>query len=470
MRNIIRSSLPQEIKNSLTYCWKEGIAAQVMITIIDYYLIPFALFIGASVRQIGLLVAIPNFLSALSQIFAVKLVHLTGSRHKTLVYTIGIQVVLLIPFVFLPFLPIKNKIVILILLMASYRVLGSLAGPAWGSLVSHYLHDHQRGQYLGWRSRVVSITGVINTAFWGWVLYLMKFVSQEVGFIIIFFCAVVARIVSFYLIRKMTDVPITHPDPNKNMIQAFLHLFRERNFLKFICFVTTVTFATQFSQPFFSVHMLKDLRFDYLKYMSVHLSSIVGSIIAFPLWGRNADIAGNARVIKSTGILLPLIPFLWSLAQNPYQLIPIELLSGFLWSGFSLSTTNFIYDSTSPSKRVSYLGYYNFINSAAVFTGATLGGFLAERMPLFLGFRLGTLFLISSSISLMANLFLSRHFSEIRASTKKVSSVRLYWSVIGIRPLAGQDVEPEIYPDIRPPREVLGKAPRHQGTEALRED
>lgn len=63
-----------EIRKSLDASWKEGIPAAVMLGIIDYYLVPYGLFLGASVQEIGFLVALPFLLAALSQLPAVSVV------------------------------------------------------------------------------------------------------------------------------------------------------------------------------------------------------------------------------------------------------------------------------------------------------------------------------------------------------------------------------------------------------------
>src|SRR5687768_14793285 len=97
MRNVIRSSLPPEIRSSLVYCWKEGVLAQVMTGIFDYYLIPYGLFLGAGTREIGLLVAVPNILAALSQFLAVQAVRWSGGRHRLLVIGVAAQATLLVP-------------------------------------------------------------------------------------------------------------------------------------------------------------------------------------------------------------------------------------------------------------------------------------------------------------------------------------------------------------------------------------
>jgi MFS family permease len=461
MRTVVRKTVPQPVRDSLNYSWKEGVAAQVSISAFDYFLIPFAIFLGATAQQIGLLVAIPNFASSLSLLLAVRAVTIAGTRHKLLSYASGLQAVLIIPVIFLPFLPVSTagKMAVLIFLISIFRVLGSLIGPAWGSLISEYLPEGQRVQYLGWRSRMVAISGIASTAFWGTLLFFIKSVSQSVGFVAIFTGVVLTRFLSFSLMSRMTDLPLTkEPAGASFSFGAFRERLRVSNFARFVYFVTTMTFATQLAAPYFSVYMLRNLQFDYISYTAVQLASVVASLVAFPIWGRNADVVGNARVLKSTSILIPFLPLLWVFARDPFTLILIELFSGLVWSGFNLCTSNFIYDAVAPEKRVRYLGYFNLINGGATFAGASLGGFMADKLPLLFGHSLLTLFLISSVLRFGASLFLSRHFQEVRETAKKVSSIDLYFSVLGIRPVVGDAHEPEVYPPIRPPREDFHKS------------
>lgn len=457
MRNVVRASTPQPIKESLDACWKEGVVAQVMLSIFDYYLIPYGLFLGASTAQAGLLVAVPNLLSSISQFFAVRAVRLSGTRRNVVVFGTGLQAVLLIPVALLPFLSVPGKIYILVALISIFRLLGSLIGPAWGSLVSDYLPGGQRGQYFGWRSRMVGIAGMIGIGFWGAVLYMVRQVAPNLAFVVLFSSAVIFRFMSFYFVQRMVDVPVEHHPSADFTFWMFIKRFRESNFVKFILYVTSVTFAIQLAAPYFSVHMLKNLHFNYLSYMSVHLASVVAGLVTFPLWGRNIDIAGSVRTLKSTGIAIPLIPLLWMVARTPLELVLVEMFSGFIISGFGLATSNFIYDAVSPPKRVRCLGYYNLINGAAIFLGATLGGYLAERLPPLLGYPLVTLFLLSAIMRFLADFFLSRHFGEVRETAQKVSSTQLYLSVVGIRPLVGENTEPDVYPPLRPPREKYSK-------------
>jgi hypothetical protein len=67
--------------------------------------------------------------------------------------------------------------------------------------------------------------------------------------------------------------------------------------------------------------------------------------------------------------------------------------------------------------------------------GAGRGGYLAERLPTLNGSRILMLFVISAALRFLSHFLLSRHFHEVRPATQKISSVELFFSVAGIRPL-----------------------------------
>jgi hypothetical protein len=65
---------------------------------------------------------------------------------------------------------------------------------------------------------------------------------------------------------------------------------------------------------------------------------------------------------------------------------------------------------------------------------------LAERIPPLFGWRLLSLFALSGALRFLAALFLSGGFREVRKS-RRVSSLELFFSVVGFRSLAGMNLE-----------------------------
>jgi MFS family permease len=421
-------------RKSLDLSWKEGVAASVMQAATDEYLIPLGLFLGATPMDIGFLVAVPHLLGSLSHFFAVRAVEFFGSRVRFLVRASFSQALFLLPLAVFPFFLFPSRILALIFFVTLFRVLANLIATVWGGLASDYLVPEERGKYFGWRSRITGLAGMVTTVLGGVLLNAFKPFSTAAGFGILFGVTASARFISSGLMARMQDVPEQKNPGDMFTFFMFLRRFKESNFVKFVFYVASITFATTLAAPYFSVYMLQDLHFSYLTYMLVHMGAIVASLISFPIWGKHADKIGNAKVLKTTSLLIPLIPVLWLFSPNPVYLFTLEVFAGFVWGGFNLCSLNFTYDAVSPGKRMRCLGYFGFINGVATFVGAGLGGYLAERLPTLNGSRILTLFVISAALRFLSHFLLSRHFHEVRQATQKISSVDLFFSVVGIRP------------------------------------
>jgi len=431
-------STDKKIQASLSVCRKEGVMAQVMIVITDYYFTPFALFLGATSQQIGLLVALPQLAGSISQLAAVKAVKLYGSRLRFLIFGVGAQAVGLIPLALLAFITLPERMGIFIFLAVIYRLLFTLIGPAWGSLVSDYLPENKRGGYFGTRAQLLGITGIASVISCGLILTFFKHWNLALGFFLLFAAATGFRFASLFYMSKMADLPMKFTPEGHFTLWEFLRRYKESNFVKFVFFVAGITFTTMIAAPYFSVLMLRDYHFSYFNYMLVQLGGMTVGMISFPIWGRHADVVGNAKIIKITSLFIPLIPILWLLNRSLIYIIPVEMMSNFAWGGFNLCVTNFIYDAVSPEKRVRALGYFNLLNGLAIFLGAAIGGFLADRLPPLWGLPLYSLLLISGLARLAVVAGFSNQFKEVRKTARPIRSSELIYSVVGIRPFIGQ--------------------------------
>lgn len=424
------------VRESLRASFKDGVFASVMSGVTDPYFIPFALVLGATAQQVGWLSGIPQFVGAFSQLFAVQAVHRTGGRLKLVVAAVSVQAALLLLIALLALGDLNHRVGLFLALLALFVVSGALAGPAWGSLMTEYLPKGKRGRYFGWRNRILGLVHVANMIAAGLLLYRTEAYSPLFGFFIIFTAGALARFVSAAYLARMRDVPQKHDPAVDFTFYRFLARFRHSNYVKFVAFAATLMFASYLASPFFAVFMLRDLQLDYLTYMVLQVVSTVAGLVALPLWGRHADAVGNVRVLRLSGFFACLIPFFWLFSHHVVYLACVQALAGFAWSGFTLCATNFIYDAVTPPKRVRCISYFYVLNGTAIFLGASLGGFLAARLPPLQGFSLSTLFLISGAARLAVYLALFNRFREVRPS-KEVSIQELFFSVVGIRPLSG---------------------------------
>lgn len=371
---------------------KEGIACSLMDGAGGKYISPYALALGANNTQIGLLTSLPSLLGNFSQLLTSRAMK-KFERKKIIIGGVFLQTLMWIPILFLGYLFFYKNLnhgfsaTLLIIFYTALVIFGSFASPAWNSLMRDIVSKNF-GTYFSRRNKIICLMAIITTIICGIVLdYFKKADLLFFGFAILFGVAFFARLTSTFLFLKHYDPPFKMKEKYFFSLRDFIKKMPSNNFGRFTMFISLVVFATSIASPFFSVYMLKELNFSYTIWMIVIVTNTISTCIFLPLWGKFADKFGNLRVIKWTGMITPLVPFLWCATffiakTNMFllvgYLILLELLSGFAWAGFDLSARNFVYDAVSREKLSLCIAYYSILQGVGVFLGATLGGILSS--------------------------------------------------------------------------------------------
>ncbi len=392
---------------SLDYAVKDGISHSAMMGMGESYFSPFAIELGASDMQIGFLTSIPKLLGSLSQLFSTRMTEKLKSRKKMVLIFALIQSLIWIPIGLLGF---SNFHVVwsLILFATVYWVSGSIIVPAWTSWMGDLVPKKTRGKFFGKRRMYTGLSYFVSLTLAGLILYISNLYSPFLGFTIIFTIAFISKFISWIYLKKMEEPAFHVYEESKFTLFDFIRRMPRTNFGKFVIFLSLMTLSVNIASPYFSLYMLKHIGFDYLDYTIVSSTSNIVSFIFIGIWGKYSDFFGNKRVMSLTGSLIFLIPILWSLSTSVIYLVFVQMISGFLWSGFNIATFNFIFDTVSPPKRVRAVSYYNVLNGIAIFVGASLGGWLLTfQTPFWTSF---ILLLIVSSIGrfLSARIMLPR--------------------------------------------------------------
>jgi len=273
--------------------------------------------------------------------------------------------------------------------------------------------EGKRGEFFSKRGRIVGLVTVISAFLAGYILHLFKKQSLT-GFTIIFLIALVSRYVSCYFLNRMYEPPLEVKREHYFSFSQFVRRLNVGNFGKYVVFHSSFSFAVFLASPFFPVFMLRDLGFSYITYTIVTTTVPLASIVAVSYWGRRADAIGNRRIIQICTLVVSVLPVMWLFSRNVYFLLVIQTLAGIFWAGFNLCSSNFIYDSVIPEKRTRVISYFNTFNGISVCIGTLLGGFLATHIPPVFGYRLLTLFAVSSLLRIIVSTILLKRVKEIR--------------------------------------------------------
>jgi MFS family permease len=420
------------IRKSLKVSFWDGVFAAAMVGLTAEYFTPFALALKASVSQVGLLTALPGLFSSLSLLKSADITEKVGSRKKVVCFFVFMQALMLVPIISIPFIFRDSAVRMLIICVVLFSVFGAFSLPVWQSLMSDYLPYNKRGRYFGWRNKVLGAVGILGLFGAGLILHLSKG-NIMLGFLLIFILACLCRFICVYFLCRMYEPKQRFSPEAYFSFWDFLKRARESNFARFVIFNSVFLFCVNLAAPFFSVLMLRDLKFNYLTYTTLVTAVSLATIFTIDRWGRNADKSGNMKVIRVSSLLISSLPFWWILNQNPGYLVFAQILSGIAWAGFNLCGLNFIYDAVTPAKRTRCIAYFNFFNGIAICLGSLTGGFLASRLPLIFNYRLFSLFFLAGVLRFAVALTLPGRIREVRA-VEKISSKDLLFRVVGLRP------------------------------------
>jgi len=439
----------EDIKKSLRYSIIDGCAWSVMFGFGENYLAPFAIFLKASNTLIGLLASVPQLIGAVAQIISVDILDRVGKRKSLIMRPVIVQMLTWLPMFLLPFFWPSQGPLLLIICAIIYVIAGNFAAPAWNSLMGDLVDPDKRGDYFGYRNRITSIFTFGSILLGGFVLHLWKPVNLWMGYGIIFGVALLARGVSAYYLNRMIEPAYVVTAKDRFSLWDFLRRSPKSNFARFVFYIAFINLAVLISGPFFTVYMFRSLHFSYAQFTIAAATTILTQVLTMRYWGRLGDRFGNKKILTITGWLVPVVPVLWLFSANFYWIILCQVAAGFTWGGFSLASSNYIFDAVSPPKRARCVAYFTLFNSVGMFLGALLGawvsGYVSNTLLIFgwhiqLVSSLEVLFLLSGLLRLAISAVFLPLIREVR-ETEPIPTWKLVFQITQIPPIFGSIFE-----------------------------
>ena len=336
--------LPQ----TLNLSQKEAVASATMTATGDNFLNAFAIFLHASALQMGWLTAIPQLFGALCQILSAWLGDYLP-RKPMVVAAATFQAFVVAALAALAILRPENSVWWLIALSVLYFSCINFIQPQWRAWMGSIVPQRRRGAFFAARTRLTMMAALLIFIGGGALLTFSERAGYVwLGFAGLFAVAAAGRLVSSRLLHRMHDPdPRPHPEKRRGFLPSMRQLaasLRDKTFRDYSFFVAGMQGVVAISAPFFAVYMLRDLQFSYLEYSLNAIASIVTQFITLSFWGRFTDRFGNRIVMQFCCLTIPMIPVLWMISPDFYYLILVQVISGLVCSGFSLSTASYLYD------------------------------------------------------------------------------------------------------------------------------
>ncbi|MCX6003808.1 MAG: MFS transporter [Chloroflexi bacterium] len=401
-----------------------------MLGLTQNYITPYALAMKASTTQIGLLSSIPSAAMVFTQLFAPRLAEKAGSRKSFILPAAFLHCLMWLPILLIPYIFPSQQIWWLIAFVTLGTAFDSLSMAPWSSMMADLVPGEVRGRYFSSRNRISGLVAMIFSFIAGGILQVLTN-NTFLGFSIIFAGALVSRFFSVYFLSQMYEPPAVVPKSKQQDILKLSRTLNSTNVGRFILYCAFINFTVYLAGPFFSVYMLRDLKFSYLTYVIIGSTASLVTLLCMPYWGKRIDRFGNIKVLKITSLIIPLVPILWLVSANVYYLCFAQVVSGFAWAGFNLATSIFLYDAAPSENRTRYIALNNALMYGGISLGALLGGIIAPHMPTIKQSSLLTMFLLSGLARLAIVFIFTPRISEVR-QVPKVNTKELLLS--GINP------------------------------------
>ncbi|WP_455383066.1 MFS transporter [Salinispira pacifica] len=356
----------------------------------------FALAYGANNAQIGILTALANLLGTVSLFPGAAHSERALSRKAVVLWTAGgASRLLFLLLTVLPFflVPATTAIWVVILVNAGRTFLNNYSNSPWTDMVADLVPQQMRGRYFMTRGQLMGVAALLAAPAGGWLIHTLGGGGGKgfLGYQVVFLSAFAFGAVSTYAFARI-------PEAEERSSPRVVHrrgdlrkaLRESPDFVAFLAGALVWNIAIQVAGPFFNVYLVSDLKasVEVVGYSAgvTSLTTLLGQY----LFGRLIVKKGSYWVQKVTGWLIPILPSLWIIVREPYQVYFISALSGILWGGYNLSNFNLMLDYSPASQRPRAVALYQTVVFSSAVIGPVIGGVVIDLLSFNFCFGLST--------------------------------------------------------------------------------
>jgi MFS family permease len=249
------------------------------------FLAGFAVELGASNFEIGILAAVP-FAVQFLQLPAVVLVERLRARRAISTWAAAIGRSFLIASATAPFLGATAGIITLIVSIALYQAMAAIAGCAWNSWMRDLVPENEYGRFFGRRAAATTALATTLALLGGVLIGSWKRFAPghaAIAYSCLFMAGATIGLFGVWLLSITPDQPMPPAGPRTRISTLLITPFRDTNFRRLIVFLSSWNFAANLAAPFFVVYMLKTLGYSMATVVLLTTASQLSNLAALGL-------------------------------------------------------------------------------------------------------------------------------------------------------------------------------------------
>lgn len=339
--------VPRRYHQGMKYYWLDGVLSSSSVAFYFNYIPLYALALGASRTQIGWLSSAASLLGMLAPLPGAAVSRRIGKRKAmVVVFSTLFRSMLLLAALMPLVLSGQTAVYAFIGIMALRVGFMSFFNPAWVSLTGDILPERNRGRFFASRNTVMSLASMLFVPIAG---LLIDWAGEPRGYQLSFVIAAVLGYTASFTFSKIPEPASREAHPSEDRLAFWKALTGNRVFLFYLGARFFWNFVLQLASPYFRVYQVEVLESSArLVGILVTVTSLSG-LVGQRFWGRMLDHRGARWVMGVCTLLIPVTPFIWILIREPWQVVFVSLVGGFLWAGFNLSALNLLLELPDPA-------------------------------------------------------------------------------------------------------------------------
>ncbi len=367
------------------------------------FLVPYAVALGASDWQVGLITAVPLLAANVSQVPGARWAARSGHPRLYLLLAGPVECAAWLVLALL-LLARRVDFTALFLLVVAARVSSGLLTPLWTAFLGEQVPEGQRGSYFGSRNFLGGLGGMAGA-------FLSASLVSLVGFgpgngLALATAALATAGALAAMVAALEPGSRQHPIEVSDLDRPPSQDWRSPAVRSYIVYGALLILGAGMATPFYPVHFIS--RLGGAPEVATTAIAVAGALVmlAQGLFGRIVDRVGFRMVGSVSLAAIASVPVLWLAAREPAHGVPIWLFNGLMWAGCGIATLSLMLAISNDANRALVVGWVNALQAPVNFAAPLIGGLVAERA--------GTpvLFVLASATLAASWLYFLRSFSR----------------------------------------------------------
>ncbi len=345
---------------------------------------PFALRLGATNTEIGLLTSIPALLALLVTIPSGQILGRQARRMPSLVWSLYIYRVGFLLAALVPWLPGTDKGTSLVWLLVAFTTPAHFFGVGWSSMLADVIPEVKRARVFAVRNILAALAttvGVFLAGLW------LEYGDFPRNYQVMYLVGVAASMLSLYYILKLrvpdSAVPCQAAPRPPASFRSVWHGFRQAaatqpDFMRIVGNTLAHGIGLWLVSPLYVLYFVRTLGANEgwigLNNTVANLAPVVG----YYVWQRAIHRWGENRILRWSISGIGLYPVLVGLTPDLTPILVWTALNGLVAPGINLSHFSMLLKVCPDTERPAYLGIYTSVMNVGAFIMPLLGVYLAD--------------------------------------------------------------------------------------------